>query len=231
MIIVQLKGGLGNQLFQYAAGLSLATHHNVEVKVDLNELKRPDDQIGTFRNYELQHIAAPPAIASQTEVDQFLKISPIQKVFDKLQPPYKRNIYKEQSFNFDKNFFMAGSHIYLKGYRQSEQYFQPIHSTIFKQLHLQSEVYNKVIPFAEKLKATNSIAIHIRRGDYKDPTVVDYHGILPPAYYQQAIKHFTNTLANPQFYIFSDDVEWVKNNLSCSLRLHFCFRKYFTIPL
>src|SRR3954453_18108662 len=101
MIIVQLKGGLGNQLFQYAAGLSLSKHHQVPVKVDVNELKQPDLQIGTLRNYELLHLTAPPEIAEQPEIDSLIKSNFLVRYFQKPPPSYQRIIYNEKRFEFD----------------------------------------------------------------------------------------------------------------------------------
>ena len=70
MIIVQLKGGLGNQLFQYAAGLHLGVHHKVETKVDTTLLNIPDQEINTIRNFDLLAIQQPPAIASINEIEK-----------------------------------------------------------------------------------------------------------------------------------------------------------------
>src|SRR4051812_27950835 len=117
MIIVQLRGGLGNQLFQYAAGLSLSKHHGVSVKVDVNQLKQPDETIGTFRNYELQHLVAPPEIAQQPEIDSLVKSNVFGRYFQKTLPSYRRIVYNEKRFEFDQNFFRSGKNIYLKGYR------------------------------------------------------------------------------------------------------------------
>ena len=123
MIIVQLKGGFGNQLFQYAAGLSLSKHHSVPVKVDVDELKQPDEEIGTIRKYELGNIIAAPAIANVNEIAALTKKPLFTNYLQKALPSYRRIIYNEKDSKFDKHFFEAGNNIYLKGYRQSEKIF------------------------------------------------------------------------------------------------------------
>lgn len=213
MIIVQLKGGLGNQLFQYAAGLSLATMHGVEVKVDISALKKPDEEIGTARNFELQHIKVPPAIATQAEIDEVVKKNAVTIAFQKLLPPYQRKVYKEASFNFDPNFYKAGSHLYLKGYRQSEQYFYNIKERVRSTLALRDQLTSHLEDTTKELQSVNSVSVHIRRGDYTDVKVTDYHGMLPYQYYQSAIQYIQAKIEKPLFYIFTDDVKWVKENM------------------
>ena len=213
MIITQLKGGLGNQLFQYAAGLSLANYHNVPLKVDVGLLKNPDELIGTLRNFELQHLHHPPAIATVAEINNVRNQNFITKYFDMFRPSYQRIVYNEKQFNFDPNFFSSGKNIYLKGYRQSELYFSSIEQIIRNSFQLKMELIAGVSELAEKLKQTASVSIHIRRGDYKNATVQQYHGILTESYYQEAIRQISTQIKNPLFFIFSDDIDWVKMNL------------------
>jgi hypothetical protein len=214
MIIVQLKGGLGNQLFQYAAGLSLAEHHRVVVKVDPAELNQTDKHIGTFRTFDLQQTLADPLIATENEIQKIRSQHIIAKYIDKLRPAYQRKIYKEADFRFDQHFFEAGDNIYLKGYRQSQKYFLPIEKKIRQCFHLKDEAVANVLKRGQELQSGNSIAIHIRRGDYSKKIVREFHGIPDDSYYQQAINYFEKKYDDCRFYIFSDDPHWVKNNLN-----------------
>lgn len=221
MIIVQLKGGFGNQLFQYAAGLSLAMHHNVPVKVDVQQLQAPDEAIGTMRNYELQHLCNPPLVATDDEVQGMLQQNLITRYFQKLLPSYKRKVYNEKQLSYDDHFFSTGSNIYLKGYRQSEKYFHGIREQVTRDFQLQPTLVNGVEDLAHQLREINSVSIHIRQGDYANKAVRDYHGILPPSYYQQAIDTIVASVDKPLFFIFSDSVEWVKNNLKFQHEVEF----------
>ena len=214
LIIVQLKGGLGNQLFQYAAGLSLAAHRDVPLKVDVSLLKSPDELIGTMRNFELQHLQNPPEVATENEISCLKNQHFFRKYFDKLRPSYQRSVYNEKRFHFDENFFSAGKNIYLKGYRQSEKYFRNIEEKIRDNFQFKKELIEDVIEFGQQLSNQNSVSIHIRRGDYKNSTVLKYHGIITPSYYQEAIDLIISKIENPAFLIFSDDMDWVQNNLN-----------------
>jgi hypothetical protein len=221
MIIVQLKGGLGNQLFQYAAGFSLARHHNVLVKVDIRELEQADKAIGTTRNFELQNLTDPPAVATNQQIESVKPQSGISKYFEKLLPPYQRQVYREKSFQFDEHFFESGKNVYLKGYRQSEKYFSVYAEQIRKSFQLKPNVVTSVIPYAEKLASIESVSIHIRRGDYTSTNVESYHGMLAENYYQEAIDHLCESLSNPYFFVFSDNIEWVKRNLKFESQVEF----------
>jgi hypothetical protein len=214
MVIVKLQGGLGNQLFQYAAGLSLARHHQVPVKVDVTDLRAPDEKIGTMRHYELDKIVQPPMIATQAEVDGMVAEPFLVKYYRKSLPPYKRKIYKEASFRFDEHFFKSRSNVYVKGYRQSEKYFEPIRDEVASNLFLQQDNYKNVFEFGEKLKLIDSVSLHIRRGDYLNSIVQEYHGVLDEAYYQKAINRIVDSLPDAQLFIFSDNPEWVKQQLT-----------------
>lgn len=213
MIIVQLKGGLGNQLFQYAAALSLAEHHSTVVKVDTTELNQGDKEIGTVRSFDLQKTVCDPKVATIEEIQKIKRQSFFTKYVDKFKPPYQRKIYKEAAFGFDEHFFRAKDNIYLKGYRQSERYFLPIEHKIRNCFKFKAGAIEQVKNKASEICTVNSIAIHIRRGDYAKVVVKDFHGIPDKSYYQDAIIYFEDHIPEPRFFIFSDDPEWVKQHL------------------
>jgi hypothetical protein len=221
MIIVQLKGGLGNQLFQYAAGYSLAKHHKVPLKVDVRELLEVKNPKDTKRNYELEHLMLPPVIATQQEIEEIQKQNIITKYFQKVLPPYRRKIYKEKAFEFDTNFWQAGTNIYLKGYRQSEKYFTPYITEVKKNFQLQEKLIEHLKPLSKALNEKESVSIHIRRGDYLEQHMKDYHGVLGQEYYQAAIDTINSVVPSPSYFIFSDSAEWVKENLKFNAHVKF----------
>lgn len=212
MIIVQLKGGFGNQLFQYASALNLGKYHNVPVKVDISLLNIPDDLIGTTRAFDLLSLHHSIEVANASEINAIKGIKLIQYL-QKILPAYKRNIYKEVSFNYDQHFLEAGSNVYLKGYRQSEKYFKQINYEITNEFHFKEELIKDVSYITSQIQSENSISIHIRRGDYTNAKVFDFHGIQSIEYYNQAISLIKEKISKPKFYIFSDDINWVQENL------------------
>lgn len=208
MIIVRLFGGLGNQLFQYAAARSLALHHNTIVKIDPGSLK---DLAG--RELELQYFNIPLQIASPEEIRHYTSLSFFSKYFEKLIPTYKRSIYKEPHFHFDPHFFEAGADIYLKGYWQSEKYFKNIEPVIRRELVIRDEFIQHLKEKAALLQAENSVLIHIRRGDYLKKEILEYHGIMDEAYYNRAIDYVSSKTGPVKVYFFSDDIDWVKQHI------------------
>lgn len=208
MIISHILGGLGNQLFQYAAGRTLSLHHGVPLKLDIT-----DHRHYTLRKFELEQLHTSIEIATTDEIAALKPQGAVAKALEYLRPKSKRTYHRERSFHFDKSFHRCGPDVYLKGYFQSEDYFAPIAPVIRKEFRLQPGLIKEVEVLGNQLRQETSIAVHIRRGDYTNPEVIKVHGILPIAYYQQAIAIMTDRFPDARFYFFSDDIDWVKNNL------------------
>jgi hypothetical protein len=208
MIIVQLSGGLGNQLFQYAAGKSLALHHNTILKLDVSAFNNQN-----ARKFELALFNIPLSIALQEEITAFTSANVATKIFDRLKPAQKRKVYKEPHFHFNPAFFQAPEDAYLKGYWQSEKYFTNCADVLRNEFTVREEHIKNVTGLAQQLQSENSISIHIRRGDYLDPTSLEYHGIMEKDYYNKAIRALSEKFADAKFSLFTDDKAWVKENL------------------
>jgi hypothetical protein len=206
MITVQIKGGLGNQLFQYAAGKALALQHNTKLALDLSGINRKDDTIRLFDldqlhvNYE----------AGNPQPNRGL----IRKILDRVGPAPSRRVYKESHFHFDPHFFRAGPDVYLKGYWQSEKYFKNIEPVIRKEFTVRDEYIQHLKAQADRMKAENSVFIHIRRSDYLKKEVQDYHGAMDAGYYNRAIAYISEKVSPVKVYFFSDDIEWVKQHIT-----------------
>ena len=138
----------------------------------------------------------------------------------KFLPSYKRKIYKEVSFNYDQYFLESRNNIYLKGYRQSEKYFESITNEIKKIFSIKEELIKDVSNVALLIQSENSISIHIRRGDYTNAAMLEYHGVQDIEYYNQAISFIKEKIANPKFYVFSDNINWVQENLNLNEEAH-----------
>lgn len=208
MIIVKILGGLGNQLFQYAAGKALAQHNKTELKLD------PTGFEGyALRNFELQHFKIPYAVASPEEVKQLNAVSSLQRVVSRFTSYKQTKFYKEPFFHFDENFFKLNNSVYIRGYFQSERYFAPALTIIKQEFALKKKQSPALNQFLESVEQEASVSLHVRRGDYKAITTGDVHGILPSEYYQRAMKTLIKREPAAKFYVFSDDPEWAKTQL------------------
>ncbi len=215
MIITKIKGGLGNQLFQYAAARAFSITHSTELKLDISAY-----EADTLRGFELSNFAMNIAIATDAEIDSYEQPF-FQKILARIKPYYQRKIYKEPFFHFDPNFTKIPSDVYAKGYFQSEKYFINSREILLKEINLQGPLIENVKSMGEQLKNSPSVSVHIRRGDYNNPAVRDYHGILEIAYYENAITLIKKQHKDCLFYVFTDDEIWVRNNFKLDTPLEF----------
>lgn len=197
-------------MFQYATGRALADHHHCELKLDLTDFANYN-----LRQYELDNYNIRASIASENDIAYFRKNRPIlkkiQKIF-KVSPP---NVYLERDFTFDPTVLKSSSPLYLDGYWQSEKYFSMIRSALLDDFTLRATVNNKNQRVLDNINTSQAVSLHIRRGDYvADPNTNKYHGTCPLDYYHDAVSFIGERVENPEFFIFSDDTDWVKKNLS-----------------
>ncbi len=129
---------------------------------------------------------------------------------DLVRYPFEALVYREDDSNgcFDPNVLQQRGPIVLHGYFQSERYFQNIADTLreeLSQINGSSAIFRSI---GEEIKRqeTNSVSIHIRRGDYEsEPKTNAFHGLLEGEYYREAILRIQKQVANSRYYIFSDD--------------------------
>ena len=211
MIITKLIGGLGNQMFQYAAGRRAAHTNQTELKLDTSWFKNPNGAIQ--RDYLLNVFNIEEAFASEEKLNKFRGAR--QNVLIKLIASYYKRPYVKQRFSyFDKNILKVNDNTYLDGYWTSEKYFKDIEEIVRKEFTFKDKpdaVNQKMI---NSIKNCDSISIHIRRGDYIfDETTNKYHGVCGLDYYSNSVAMIVKKVKNPYFFIFSDDIKWVKQNL------------------
>lgn len=215
MIIVRLMGGLGNQLFQYAAGRRVALKNDLPLKLDLSWFKDQPD-----RPYSLKHFAVIEDIATADEATRLKgdEKSVFRRIFSKCRdfgkPYYQRTYIREKSLDFDPNLLQISGRTYLDGYWQSEKYFKDIEDTIRREFSVISPPDAVNANYARKIQASHAVAIHVRRGDYiSNPNTNKVHGTCTLEYYYRAIDLIMSKVKSPHFFVFSDDPEWTQNNL------------------
>lgn len=215
MIITAIQGGLGNQMFQYACAQQLAIRNEVELKLDIGFYQKQNPGHIDQRQFELDIFNIKKTIATTQEVNLFFPnqaASPFAQIYNRVRRKYLGcTIIKENSNSHDELVKLRASHIYLKGYWQSERFFAEIPDVIHEAFSFKHFPDKDNADYLNRIATTNSVAVHIRRGDFlKNPI----HGTLPVAYYQQAIKYIQGRVKDPVYFIFSDDLDWAKDNLS-----------------
>lgn len=212
MIIVQLLGGLGNQLFQYAVGRRLAHDYNVPLKLDISAFNNDP-----LRTYRLSYFNIVEDIAQPSDIWYLngLGLPPRYiRAFERRTHIYfrKQKIVRENDLGSD--ILKCGAAAYLEGYWQSEKYFKPVEDLIHKEFTFKNLASPENQKMADKIQGVTSVSLHIRRGDYaSNPTTQAVHGLMPLSYYEKAIQELAQVVSNPHFFIFSDDTKWAGNNL------------------
>ena len=207
MIIVQLSGGLGNQMFQYAAGLEVARRNKVELKVDVSGVATDK-----LRNLELNNFQTEPELATETELAAVIPRGLFEKVWQLTRTKNKRTWHRERSFFYDPSFEAIGPNAYLKGYFQSEKYFQHVQDELRSAFQLKASLTDRLAGVSDGLRKQLSVSVHIRRADYLRPEIRKIHGLLSVEYYLEAIRRIKTQYPQAIFYFFSDDITWVSEN-------------------
>lgn len=209
MIIIKLFGGLGNQMFQYAFGRNIAEKNQTELKLDITYFETSAE-----RKFVLDHFNIKNEIATQKEIFELTH----QKIFGGLKFSGK---IEEKGIQFNKKNLKIKNNRILTGYWQCENYFSDIKSIIRNEF----TIINPPDPICEEyyrqINTTNSVSIHIRRGDYTKPELINIHGLCDMDYYNRSIERISKSIIKPVFYVFSDNLEWAKNNLQSAMPMYF----------
>jgi hypothetical protein len=204
-------------MFQYAAGRALSLKSRQRLLLDFSD----------FSNYRLHHgfelsrvfnVIAERAEASTVHEMLEWRANPfIKKVLRHPQFAGLRGkkFVVEPHFNYWPSLFDLTDDCYLLGYWQSECYFKPFESIIRRDFTFREPLADHNSELALEIAHTQSVSLHIRRGDYisnsKTGNIMDVCSL---EYYRKAISYIAEQVERPVFYVFSDDIEWVKRNLT-----------------
>jgi hypothetical protein len=212
VIVVRIIGGIGNQMFQYAAGRALAAKYNVSLKLDLRWMRR-------YRRREFLLHKFPFSIENPSWFDR-LKFTwfPFQRnpffPYIKIIQKYNRIIYMEPSSPFDSNFWNLGPDRFLFGYFQSEKYFKDYEALIRNDFRYNSDFSLYDGEVIEALQSQNATAIQFRRGDYiTNKATYRSIGVCSMDYYEQAVAYLKSKLKNFRLLVFSDEIGWCRQNI------------------
>jgi hypothetical protein len=212
VIVAGLAGGLGNQMFQYAAGRRLALARGTSLKLDRAPL------VGSGRAYALDHLLIEASFAAPEEI-----------------PPRKRRRraalacllpgrrgggaatatrVRQRGSGFDPAVLDLPDDVYLDGYWQSERYFQDIADTIRRDFTFAAPPVGRNAELLEAIDAAPAASVHVRRGDYvSDPKTNAYHGVCGGEYFARCAEEILDRAGAAHFFVFSDEPEWARANL------------------
>lgn len=222
MIYVRIKGGVGNQLFHYALARNLALKHETPLRLDLSWFK-----LNPYRAYELDRLnIAGESVTSIWEHFGLYQLrdtrgrrARIAKMVPKILPGI--TYITNKHFPFKPEVLESPDNVYLDGTWQTEKYFANIAPTIRKEFTLKNPSgYFKST--SREMQSVESVSLHVRRGDYADnPKVLKSHGLMPREYYGAAVGQLSSQVENPEFYVFSDDIAWVKAHIPIPFTTHY----------
>ncbi len=224
MILAHVIGGLGNQMFQYAMGRALSLENSQPLLLDISDF----EGYRLHQGFELQRIFnASIAIAKPSDVQHVLgwQSHPLAKPLlmrPALTGLRSKQFVVEPHFQYWPKVNGIQGDCYLTGYWQSEKYFQKHIDTIRQDFSFKLPLAGKNADSANLINEVNAVSLHVRRGDYVNNSKTNsMHGVCSLDYYQAAIEFILNRVKNPCFFVFSDDITWVKQNLKMTVRCEY----------
>jgi len=206
MIITRIKGGLGNQMFQYAIARKISLDQGSDFKLDLTDYSRDD-----FRKYGLKNFQIIENVATPEEVK---KRKYPWGVISKLWRFFSFKILRIHNIGYEKKVLKFRKNLYLDGYWQSYKYYQDLKDVFKKDFSLKVPLSETQLELVKQMQNCNSVSLHIRRGDYVfNKAASKVFNVCTLEYFKQAAEYLSLQIPQAVFYIFSDDAKWVKENL------------------
>lgn len=212
MIVIRMTGGLGNQMFQYALYLKLCSMGRQVKFDDITEYELDNARPIMLWTFDISYPRA-----SQNEInkitDGFLKLS--HRIRRKLFG--RRSLeYQEKDCNYDVQVLQKDP-AYLTGYFQSEKYFKGVEDEVRKAFTFSPRIWDGLTPdlrqrlekYMEQIRDSMAVAVHVRRGDYLSTSDV-FGGICTEAYYRKAVSWVLDYYPEAEFFVFSNDRQWVR---------------------
>ncbi len=220
-IVVKVDGGIGNQMFQYALGRALVDTPAAELYLDLSSFdqRRGDNAARSFGLdfFDLHYQRATPELLAAFAEARRSRWGRLARHFVPSLATHR--FFMERGFAFDPTVFDVRDHTYVEGYWQSEKYFIHLANIIRQDFRFPPVTDAVNLPISTRIKRTNAVSVHVRRGDYAHhPATNAFHGLCDAGYYARAMKHMHTRFPDAMFYVFSDDPEWARTDLDPSYR-------------
>lgn len=203
-------------MFQYAVGRTLSLKNNTELKLDISAF-----ETYTLHEYSLEKLNIVKNYATKKDIPWYENSSSNKYVDFTLQKikslivPYNKHHFREDGFeSFNEKVLTLPDNTYLDGYFQSDKYFREYADIIQSDFEVSVPASIQNHKIIQQIKSVNAVSLHIRRGDYvKNSTTQALHGLCNAEYYKNAVAYIAEKIENPVFFIFSDDIDWAKENM------------------
>lgn len=224
MIVTKVIGGLGNQMFQYAAGYALAREKRVPLKLDIRDFHDYKLHQG-FELSRIFNISGTPA--SEEDIRAVLRWRSHPKIFSLLRrrrlawARSSRLVFEPRRYD-EYDVSRISKDCYLHGYWQSERYFSQSASALRKEFQFVLPLSEVNQACANAITSCNAVSLHVRRGDYvTDSKAASIHGVCSLTFYREAVKLISERVSAPTFFVFSDDLDWARANIKLPGACHF----------
>jgi hypothetical protein len=221
-VIARIEGGLGNQLFQYAAARSLADRLGCGLALDLRGLAQNGDRPFQLDHYRIRAEIASPDLLESLPAWRSTRWGQLRSALSQAAPYLcSFPVFWPRSFAFDPGFEQITRPVYLVGYWQSEKYFAWNRKQLLQDIQLHNPMPS-VTSLLSQILSTHSVALHIRRGDYvSNAAAAQFHGLCDMAYYQAAVQALLKQFPLIQVFVFSDEPNWARSNLRLDVPTYF----------
>ncbi len=216
MVIVRLTGGLGNQMFQYAAGRALADRLGAELLLDTRAL----EHVLAFKVYTRRAYALSPfKLRARLATAADLKNWPVWVVEIGMRLRFVRPLFRrwhfESAITYDPSLRTLHEPVCLVGYWQSERYFIDVADGIRADFTLRDPLRDANANLLELARSTGRVGLHVRRGDFVSVNdAAQMHGLCSVDYYRRAMSFVRHRCPECHFLVFSDDPQWTCAELS-----------------
>jgi hypothetical protein len=217
-IVTKLSGGLGNQLFQYAAGRLLSVQLAQPLEADLSWFRDvpPGSTVRTPMLHQLR-LSLPEADPATLAARLSQRPSGLWRA---VRRPV-RQLREKKTFVHDSRLHRIPKWcelVHLDGYWQSYKYCEPVRGGLLADTRAARPLNPHYRLIADAIEASEAVMLHVRRGDYVHSTsAASTHGTLPLRYYERALRVVAERVPQPALFVFSDDIAWVREHLPTML--------------
>lgn len=215
MIIINLTGGLGNQMFQYAFGKAIAIKHKTDLKLHFTNAL-----FNIQRSYELNVFNISASMATEKDLQKFgvIQNRVVNRLLYLFDERYgiqfnKHIVTQRYPYIFNSKYLVIKNNSYIQGYWADERYFKGVENILRKEFTPRKKLDEKNQNILKQIQNTVSVSIHVRRGDYIT-NKINIPKFIGLNYYINSINKIKNKVSKPVFFVFSDDIPWCKQNLN-----------------